>query len=76
MVGLSNRVIDGVRMVARVCSGEEIESGGPQYKVSVRCVNSARTAVLIFEPVGAFLQNQQRGRARTWVFCPLWAVAG
>jgi hypothetical protein len=41
MAGPSNGVIDGVRIVARVCSGEEIESGGPQYKVSVRCVNSA-----------------------------------
>jgi hypothetical protein len=29
MVGPSNGVIDGVRIVARVCSGEEIESGGP-----------------------------------------------
>jgi hypothetical protein len=33
MAGPSNRVTDGVCIVARVCCGEEIESGGPEYKV-------------------------------------------
>jgi hypothetical protein len=74
MVSPSNWVTDSVRIVARVCSGEEIESGGPQYKVLVRRVNSAKDCRSDFS-IGRGVSAKPTAWARAGVFSPVYGPA-